>query len=198
VADHYDRKKKTYDVLLDKCLRSVQRKAQNGFTVTRVRVPPFMFGLPKYDFQECITYLCDALRLRGMQVDAEQDVLLISWSHAHRATDAHDEAKLVTNKSASRLQPEAAANPVAHDPPSSHVIAWNTDEAMPVPENPPLVFPCWKSSRLDTGHMHPDFRKYVAHDAIETHRNVYQQFDASVLVKRATGARDGKYSITFN
>lgn len=78
---------RAYNQLLQQIHQRIYSTAQmsgnaNYITYT---VPPFIFGLPKLDLQDCIVYLVYQLRQSGYEVKyTYPNLLFISWKHHER------------------------------------------------------------------------------------------------------------------
>lgn len=207
-AEHHDKKLQTYDTMLQYCLRSIKRTAEAGYDSGAVKIPSFMFGLPKYDLQECIDYVCRAMRKRGMHAYCHRDVVMVQWSRTYdnsttsvsikQHDDSMDRANLprrVKKDNSKPKQPPSAVG--ARVSPTEKIHNWEIARAAKLPEPPPLVFPTLAPARLDTRHMHPHYRKYTG-THMDRERDPHQQISASVQVERITdGAQKGMLAVSF-
>ena len=79
---------RAYNQLLNQINQRIYTTSQmsgnaNFITYT---VPPFIFGLPKLDLQDCIVYLVWMLRQNGYEVRyTYPNLLYISWRHHEKA-----------------------------------------------------------------------------------------------------------------
>lgn len=78
---------RAYNQLLNQIYQRIYTTSQmsgnaNYITYT---VPPFIFGLPKIDLQDCVVYLVYMLRNNGYEVRyTYPNLLFISWKHHER------------------------------------------------------------------------------------------------------------------
>lgn len=78
---------KAYDQLLHQIHQRIYSTAQLNGSVNFVTytIPPFIFGLPKIDLQDCVVYLVHQLRQATYEVRyTYPNLLYISWRHHER------------------------------------------------------------------------------------------------------------------
>lgn len=77
---------KAYNQLLEQIYNRVKTSAQvAGNTWIIYTVPPFVFGLPKIDLEDCVVYLVFQMRQAGYEVRyTYPNLLFISWKHHER------------------------------------------------------------------------------------------------------------------
>jgi hypothetical protein len=77
---------RAYNQLLEQIYNRVQTSAKvPGNTWIIYTVPPFVFGLPKIDLEDCVVYLVFQLRQAGYEVRyTYPNLLYISWKHHER------------------------------------------------------------------------------------------------------------------
>ena len=77
---------KAYNQLLEQIytrVKTASRVAGNNWII--YTVPPFVFGLPKIDLEDCVVYLVFQLRQVGYEVRfTYPNLLFISWKHHER------------------------------------------------------------------------------------------------------------------
>ena len=57
-----------YQQIVDRCFRRLFWAVEQGHTSLYFKIPPWIFGLPRYSIDECELYLLDALRHKGYYV----------------------------------------------------------------------------------------------------------------------------------
>jgi hypothetical protein len=77
---------RAYNQLLEQIYNRIQTSAKVvGNTWIIYTVPPFVFGLPKIDLEDCVVYLVFQLRQVGYEVRyTYPNLLYISWKHHER------------------------------------------------------------------------------------------------------------------
>ena len=77
---------RAYNQLLEQIYNRVKTSAQvPGNTWIIYTVPPFVFGLPKIDLEDCVVYLVFQMRQAGYEVRyTYPNLLFISWKHHER------------------------------------------------------------------------------------------------------------------
>jgi hypothetical protein len=77
---------RAYNQLLEQIYNRIQSSAKVvGNTWIIYTVPPFVFGLPKIDLEDCVVYLVFQLRQVGYEVRyTYPNLLYISWKHHER------------------------------------------------------------------------------------------------------------------
>ncbi len=96
-------------------------------------VPPFIFGLPKLDLQDCIVYLVYMLRQSGYEVRyTYPNLLYISWKH-------HERSYLLTQNPIvqAMIPPEVKKQQTKKDK-QARSVSFAPDVRAPVAEPPPL------------------------------------------------------------
>jgi len=70
-----------YQQIVDRCFRRLYWAVEQGHTHLSFKIPPWVFGLPRYSIPECELYLIDALKHKGFQVRPYGGGLVdIDWS----------------------------------------------------------------------------------------------------------------------
>jgi len=77
---------RAYNQLLEQIYNRIQTSAKVvGNTWIIYTVPPFVFGLPKIDLEDCVVYLVFQLRQVGYEVRyTYPNLLYVSWKHHER------------------------------------------------------------------------------------------------------------------
>lgn len=77
---------KAYNTILDQIYIKIKTASKTpGNTWIIYTVPPFIFGLPKIDLEDCIVYLVFQLRQASYEVKyTYPNLLYISWAHHER------------------------------------------------------------------------------------------------------------------
>ena len=76
-----ENKLKLYNKLIIKCHNKIKESAKNQFDSCIYEIPRYTFGYPLYDFNELKTYIINALKKDGLQVNDILNILHISWGN---------------------------------------------------------------------------------------------------------------------
>lgn len=70
-----------YQQIVDRCFRRLFWAVEQGHTSLYFKIPPWIFGLPRYSIDECELYLLDALRHKGYYVrKTGRGEIEVDWS----------------------------------------------------------------------------------------------------------------------
>jgi hypothetical protein len=70
-----------YQQIVDRCFRRIHWAVEQDHTKITFRIPPWVFGLPRYSIPECELYLMDALRGKGYVVrKVDRGLVEIDWT----------------------------------------------------------------------------------------------------------------------
>jgi hypothetical protein len=70
-----------YQHIADRCFRRLHWSVEQGHTKLIFKIPPWLFGLPRYSVNDAEIYLIEAIRHKGFHVQSYGDGLLeIDWS----------------------------------------------------------------------------------------------------------------------
>lgn len=123
---------RAYNQLLNTIHQRIYTTSQmNGNTnFITYTVPPFIFGLPKLDLQDCIVYLVYMLRQNGYEVRfTYPNLLYISWRH-------HEKNYLMTQNPIvqAMIPPEVKKEQKKKDKQQARSVSFAPDPRRPVSE----------------------------------------------------------------
>jgi len=95
VHERIQRHKESFAVILERCYGRIRRCASINVMQCSFKVPPFVSGLPLYDFHDCKNYVVNHLIKNGFSIQhngGSDDLINISWMPVGRNTMAVDGA----------------------------------------------------------------------------------------------------------
>ena len=99
-------RKHHFDIVLEMTHKRMRNAATYGGLNVFFEVPPFVLGIPLYNFTDCINYIVDSLRNNGFLVqliEPDKGIMYISW----------DQQEIAPKKLIGKPKPENYANPHA-------------------------------------------------------------------------------------
>ena len=107
---------KAYNEILDQIYHRVRVTSQLPTHPAHIlyTIPPFIFGLPKIDLEDCVVYLVYQLRSAGFEVRyTYPNLIYVSWKHHEKKYLLEEspilQAMLATQKAAAPVAPAPAA-----------------------------------------------------------------------------------------
>jgi hypothetical protein len=116
--DHKQKlKEEVYEAVLKICHRRIIATSKiDNVKYCFFQVPSYIYGIPLYDFKQCILYLVTALNKNGFEIKyTHPNLLYISW--LGRSNKDSADRQLITNR-----PPENTYNPINSYKPSNSLI----------------------------------------------------------------------------
>ena len=83
-------KLKLYNKLIIKCHNKIKESAKNQFDSCIYEIPRYTFGYPLYDFNELKTYIINALKKDGLQVNDILNIYIINLYKPYLDINTHE------------------------------------------------------------------------------------------------------------